>query len=373
MKRREFIALIGMSAAWPALAQAQQQPRLGLLSSGGLADWAINGFRAGLEDAGYVEGRNLTVIYRSAENQFDRLPALAAELVKSQVSIIFATGSPVPARSAKAATSTIPIVFAYGGDPVGDGLVESFSRPGGNVTGATFIGTALTSKRMEALREILPHVSDVGLLVNPKGTLADVQIKEAGSRSGLWPDPRCQRKQRERDRRGIATMSRLKCFCQHRSLVWLGRSRPADCKGSPLRDSGDLQRARGRSCRWPCQLRRQPVGHMAASRCLCRPHPEGRKALRTAGCATHQVRTGHKSQDGKTTRHRGAANAAKPRRRGDRVANVLEFLSLVSRPRNRWDAAAEARIKRIETRFQSCGDIQRSQCHRAEQDCYPCR
>jgi len=110
---------------------------------------------------------------------FDRLPALAAELVKSQVSVIFATGSPVPARAAKAATATIPIVFAYGGDPVSDGLVESFNRPGGNVTGATFIGTALTSKRMELLREIFPQVSDVALLVNPKGTLAEIQIKEA--------------------------------------------------------------------------------------------------------------------------------------------------------------------------------------------------
>ncbi len=176
MKRREFIAPIGMSAAWPAVAQAQQQPTLGLLSSSEMADWAIKPFRAGLEEAGYVEGRNLTVIYRSAENQFDRLPALAAELAKSQVSVIFATGSPVPARAAKAATPTIPIVFAYGGDPVSDGLVASFNRPGGNVTGATFIGTALTSKRMELLREILPQVSDVALLVNPKGTLAEVQI-----------------------------------------------------------------------------------------------------------------------------------------------------------------------------------------------------
>ena len=139
----------------------------------------IRAFREGLEHGGYVEGRNLTVIYSSAENQFDRLPTLAAELVKSQVSVIFATGSPVPARAAKAATPTIPIVFAYGGDPVADGLVASFNLPGGNVTGATFIGTALTSKRMSLMREILPHVTDVALLVNPKGTLAEVQINEA--------------------------------------------------------------------------------------------------------------------------------------------------------------------------------------------------
>src|SRR6202051_1124104 len=179
MKRREFIVLIGASAAWPSLAQAQRQPTLGLLSSGELADWAIKSFRAGLEEGGYFEGRNLTVIYRSAENQFDRLPALAAELVKSQVSVIFATGSPVPARAAKAATSTIPIVFAEGGDPVSDGLVASFNRPGGNVTGATFIGTALTAKRMELLREIAPGITDVAILVNPKGTLAVTQTNDA--------------------------------------------------------------------------------------------------------------------------------------------------------------------------------------------------
>src|ERR1700724_331785 len=132
MKRREFIALIGVSAAWAAVGPVPQA-RLCLLSSSELPDWAINSFRAGLEEGGYVEGRNLTVIYRSAGNQFGRLPALAAELVKSQVSIIFATGSPVPARAAKAATSTIPIVFAYGGDPVRDGLVDRFNRHAGHV------------------------------------------------------------------------------------------------------------------------------------------------------------------------------------------------------------------------------------------------
>lgn len=179
MKRREFFALVGLSAAWPGVLRAQQQPTLGLLSSSEMADSFMRAFREGLGQGGYVEGRNLTVIYSSAENQFDRLPTLAAELVKSQVSVIFATGSPVPARAAKAATPTIPIVFAYGGDPVADGLVASFNLPGGNVTGATFIGTALTSKRMGLMREILPHVTDVALLVNPKGTLAEVQINEA--------------------------------------------------------------------------------------------------------------------------------------------------------------------------------------------------
>jgi putative ABC transport system substrate-binding protein len=212
MKRRNFIALIGLSAAWPAIARAEQQPTLGLLSSSEMADWAIKPFRAGLEEGGYVEGRNLTVIYRSAENQFDRLPALAGELVKSQVSVIFATGSPVPARAAKTATSTIPIVFAYGGDPVSDGLVASLNRPGGNVTGATFIGTALTSKKLGLLREILPQVSNVALLVNPKGTLAEVQINEAKAAAnvlGLNLSIVTAISESEFDE-AVATMSRLK-------------------------------------------------------------------------------------------------------------------------------------------------------------------
>lgn len=181
MKRRDFIAMIGLSAAWPVVPRAEQRPTLGLLSSSEMADWAIGPFRACLEKGGYVEGRKLTVIRRSAENQFDRLPALAAELVKSQVSVIFATGSPVPARAAKMATSTIPIVFAYGGDPVSDGLVASLNRPGGNVTGATFIGTALTSKKMGLLQEILPKVSDIALPVNPKDARGG---PNQGSKSG---------------------------------------------------------------------------------------------------------------------------------------------------------------------------------------------
>jgi putative ABC transport system substrate-binding protein len=182
MRRRDFLSVLGSAAAsWPLVARAQQpaMPTVGVLSATKLEDWAISAIRKGLDDAGYAEGRNLTIIYRSADGQFDRLGALAADLISSQVSVILATGSPVPARVAKAATTRIPIVFAYGGDPVADGLVASFNRPGGNVTGATFMGSALTAKRMELLREIAPQINDVALLVNPKGTLAEGQIKDA--------------------------------------------------------------------------------------------------------------------------------------------------------------------------------------------------
>jgi len=179
MQRREFMALAGATVVTAAASAQQAMPVLGLLTGTNLPDWANNGIRTGLSETGFTEGRNLTVIRRSAEGQFEQLPALASDLVKSRVDVILATASPVPARAAKAATRQIPIVFAYGGDPVADGLVESLNQPGGNVTGATFIGTDLLAKRMELMREILPQAVNVGLLVNPKGTLADRQIADA--------------------------------------------------------------------------------------------------------------------------------------------------------------------------------------------------
>jgi putative ABC transport system substrate-binding protein len=152
---------------------------IGLLTAANLNFSQIKSIQKGLNEGGYFEGRNLAIIYRSADGQFDRLSTLAADLVDSKVSAILAIGSPVPARAAKALTSTIPIVFAYGGDPVSDNLVASFNRPGGNVTGVTFIGTTLLTKKLELLREIAPGVVDIGLLVNPSGTLAEIQIKDA--------------------------------------------------------------------------------------------------------------------------------------------------------------------------------------------------
>jgi putative ABC transport system substrate-binding protein len=185
MIRRDFIISFGSAAlGWAVAAHGQQQaklPVIGVLTAANLPDWAMNGIRTGLEEAGFVEGRNLAIIVRSAEAQFDRLPALAADLVNSHVNVILATGSPVPARAAKAATTKIPIVFAYGGDPIADGLVDSFNQPGGNVTGATFIGSALLAKRMQVLREIVPQATDIALLVNPKGTLADGQIRDGNA------------------------------------------------------------------------------------------------------------------------------------------------------------------------------------------------
>jgi len=169
MKRREFIGLIGGAAAWPVTARAQQPgiPLIGFLGSraSGEDPQLLTSFRLGLKEGGFVEGQNVVVDYRFAENQYDRLPALAADLVRRQVVLIAANGP--AAQAAKAATSTIPIVFTVGFDPVEVGLVASLNRPGGNITGVSILDVELGPKRLELLHELVPKATVIGILVNP--------------------------------------------------------------------------------------------------------------------------------------------------------------------------------------------------------------
>jgi len=182
MRRREFITLLGGAAAtWPMAGRAQPaMPVIGYLSIGTPETLAhfVGAIHQGLKETGYVEGRNLAIEYRWVENQYDRLPAMAADLVRRQVAVIYAQAPP-SALAAKAATTTIPIVFTSGGDPVESGLVASISRPGGNVTGVTLFTSVVVAKRLEILRELVPNNRVIALLVNPTSANASPDTREA--------------------------------------------------------------------------------------------------------------------------------------------------------------------------------------------------
>jgi putative tryptophan/tyrosine transport system substrate-binding protein len=195
MRRREFISLVGNAAVWPVVARAQQpgMPVIGFLHSASPDSYApqLNAFRQSLKETGYVEGQNVAIEYRWAEDQIARLPTLAADWAHRQVSVIAAGGSPASALAAKSATTTIPIVFMNVADPVGIGLVASFNRPGGNITGATLLSAELVAKRLGILRDLLPSVTKIAMLVNPTRPGVDAQkaqVQEAAQALGLALD-----------------------------------------------------------------------------------------------------------------------------------------------------------------------------------------
>jgi len=181
MRRREFITLLG-SLAWPCTAHAQtpKLPTIGFLNSAAPDDWAPNiaAFRQGLSDVGYEEGRNVALAFRFAEYHYDRLPALALDLVSQGVDVIVATGGDYSIKAAIAATSTIPIVFTTANDPVVAGYVKSLRQPGGNATGVTFLGGSLEAKRLEVLHEIDPKATSVAVLIGPADQRTESDIRE---------------------------------------------------------------------------------------------------------------------------------------------------------------------------------------------------
>jgi putative ABC transport system substrate-binding protein len=182
VRRREFITVLGATATWPLAARGQQSmmPVIGFLSSlsSSYTEHFVPAVRRGLNETGYVEGQNVAIEYRFAEGQYDRLPRLAADLVDRKVAVIFAVGGSDPAKAAKAATSTIPIVFVSAADPIKAGIITSLNRPGGNVTGVSLLGSALEAKRLGLLHEIIPGVVSIGVLVNPKYPDVDIQLRE---------------------------------------------------------------------------------------------------------------------------------------------------------------------------------------------------
>src|SRR5262245_16351986 len=188
MRRREFIALLGGVAAWPHAGHSQQSamPVIGYLGAQSAAVFAtrVRAFREGLAELGFVEGRNVAIEFRWAEGQHNRLAALAAELVNLQVAVIVAPGGAPAALAARSATTTIPIVFEMGADPVAMGLVDSLSRPGGNLTGVSSLSVEVTPKRLEFLHQVLPTAGVFAVLVNPTSPTAESQLRNLQSAAG---------------------------------------------------------------------------------------------------------------------------------------------------------------------------------------------
>jgi putative ABC transport system substrate-binding protein len=201
MRRRDFITLVGGAAAWPAIAKGQQRanPVVGFLNgaSYSLSAHLVRAFHQGLGETGFVEGRNVAFDYRSAEGRYATLPALAADLVSRRVDVIAATGTPA-GLPAKAATTSIPIVFVTGSDPVQQGLVPNLHRPGGNLTGATTLAVEMGQKRLQLLHELVPHAKLIGALINPgwakRGTI-DAGFENGGEHaSPVGPCCACKRR-----------------------------------------------------------------------------------------------------------------------------------------------------------------------------------
>jgi putative tryptophan/tyrosine transport system substrate-binding protein len=182
IRRRDFISLLSGAAAWPMAARAQQRPMpvIGVLIMGYPRSYApmLTGFHQGLGETGFVEGRNVSIEYRWAEGQFERIPMLAADLVQSRVAVIF-TGGPPPVRALKTVTTTIPVVFSMGEDPVKEGLVANLNRPGGNITGYSYFANLLFGKKLGLLHECVPKDAAFGLLVNPENPNAEPDTKDA--------------------------------------------------------------------------------------------------------------------------------------------------------------------------------------------------
>jgi ABC transporter substrate binding protein len=330
VKRREFITLLGGAAAWPRAARAQQRavPVIGFLGATAAAPdtdyFNLRAFRQGLKDTGYVEGENVAIEYRYAEDQHERLPALADDLVRRRVAVIATVHGPTVAYAAKAATQAIPIVFAVAEDPVKLGLVASLARPGGNLTGVNLFSAELVAKRLELLHDLVPAAARVAVLINPANpafaetTLRD--IEPAARAFGLQIQV-LKARHEPRDQCGV----REPCARAARRSVRFHQSvfhDPAYSNGptrSALRDPGDLFRTAIRRSRGADELRLQRCGWVVSTRRLRRPHIKRRKTRRPAGRAGEQVGARHQSPDRQDAWPRCAADAPRPRRRGDRV------------------------------------------------------
>ena len=328
MSRRAFIAALGGAAAWPLVARAQQSamPVIGFLGVGSHDLFAsrLRTFHQGLKDTGYVEGENVAIEYRWAEGQYDRIPALIAELVRRQVNVIAVPASTPAAQAAKAATTTIPIVFTTATDPVAAGLIASLNRPGGNLTGVTALTLELGPKQLELLLEVVPTAKVIALVVNPASpVLAETQSRdlEATARArGLQLHVLHARAASDFDA-VFAALSQLRVGglviggealftgrSEQLAGLTLRHSMPAIYQFREFAAAGGLMSYGGSLTR-----------HLAPRRCLYRPYSQGPEARRPTGTAVGQNRAGAQSENREVARPRNPAATPRPRRRGDRV------------------------------------------------------
>ncbi len=326
MKRREFITLVGGAVAWPRVARAQQGVAVvGLLNAASPESaFYMAGLREGLRDAGYVEGQNVTLEFRWAEGHYERLPALAADLVRHPVSVIVAGGIP-PLMAAKAATSTIPIVFSSAGDPVRLGVVASLNRPGGNITGISHFGVALAPKRLQLLLELVPAVTVIAVLENPNNPRTELEVAE------LQEAARTTGKRRLTVRVGSIHNS---CTSRSRRATRCGRTafyplaQTTGYAGCAPRDSRDIRLSRFHCGRRATELRNRSERDVSASgRSRC-SSSQGCEADGAADPPADEIRVGDQPQDrqGPGTRHAFAFSATC--RRGNRV-DLLHCICLL--------------------------------------------
>jgi putative ABC transport system substrate-binding protein len=295
MKRRAFIMLLGSAAANAPFAARGQQP-MPVIGYFHFATPAYTpttaAFLQGLKETGYVEGQNVAIEYRWAEGQYDRLPAMSADLVDRKVDLIAAFGPPL-ARAAKNATSTIPIVFEVGNDAVAAGLVASLARPGGNATGLSILFTQLTPKRLELLCELVPRARTIALLVNPNSPTAEPSIRdtqEAARAKGVQLSILNASTESGIDAAFGTFRQRASRRTHYRSRSFLRyTARAIGGAGGPLQDPHDLFLARIRRGRRPYQLRKQPRRCLSPDGPIRRTNPQRREACRSAGRTAHQI------------------------------------------------------------------------------------
>jgi putative tryptophan/tyrosine transport system substrate-binding protein len=326
--RRAFLGVLATATTWPLTGRAQLRslPVIGFLHSGSPEANVkrLEGFRRGLTEAGFAEGTDVTIEYRWAEGKADRLPELAADLVRREVAVIATPGSAPAALAAKQATASVPVVFATGGDPIGLGLVTSLSRPAGNVTGVASLNADLAAKRLAICRELVPQAAHYFALVNPTSPLTESYTKEllAGAAT-LGIAIRVLRASTDEEiEAAFAILPRqagtVVVFGPD-AFFYIRRDKIAGaCCASGRAD--DLRHARLCGGRRTCELRRGFRRFDAAGRKLHGAYPEGREAGQPAGHTVDQIRAGDQSSNREGARYRDPEHGPRARRRGDRLA-----------------------------------------------------